>query len=160
MGRSFPPQNCPFAWGIWTPSNSWFVGPTQVYIQVTCQLFQQFFAGLTIISDRPTRHAVASVTVALNSVLRSEEWSKAVNINNIQPSSVVRDLGVYLDSELSMKQHVARTAAACFCHIRRLRQIRRRVGQEVTQQLVLALIMSRLDYCNSVLAGLPMSTLD
>ena len=37
---------------------------------------------------------------------------------------------------------------------RRLRQDRRRVGQEVTQQLVLALIMSRLDYCNSVLAGL------
>ena len=27
------------------------------------------------------------------------------------------------------------------------------VGQEVTQQLVLALMMSRLDYCNSVLAG-------
>ena len=48
----------------------------------------------------------------------------------------------------------------CFYHIRRLRQIRRRVGQEVTQQLVLALIMSRLDYCNSVLAGLPMSTLE
>jgi len=58
-----------------------------------------------------------------------------------------------------MKQHVARTAAACFYHIRRLRQISRRIGQEVTQQLVLALIMSRLDYCNTVLAGLPMSTL-
>ena len=86
--------------------------------------------------------------------------SLQVGTNNIQPSSVVRDLGVYLDSELSMKQHVARTAAACFYHIRRLRQIRRRVGQEVTQQLVLALIMSRLDYCNSVLAGLPMSTLE
>ena len=71
--------------------------------------------------------------------------SLQVGTDNIQPSSVVRDLRVYLDSELSMKQHVARTAAACFYHIRRLRQIRRRVGQEVTQQLVLALIMSRLD---------------
>ena len=36
---------------------------------------------------------------------------------------------------------------------------RKQIGQEVTQQLVLALIMSRLDYCNSVLAGLPTSTL-
>jgi len=45
-------------------------------------------------------------------------------------------------------------------YIRRLRQIRRRVGQEVTQQLVLALLMSMLDYCNSMLAGLPMSTLE
>ena len=58
-----------------------------------------------------------------------------------------------------MKEHVAKIAAACFYHIRRQRQIRRRVGREVTQQLVLALIMSRLDYCNSVLAGLPTSTL-
>ena len=41
----------------------------------------------------------------------------------------------------------------------RLRQVRRRIGQEVTQQLVLALIMSRLDYCNSMLAGLLTSTL-
>jgi len=52
------------------------------------------------------------------------------------------------------------SAAACFYHIRRLRQVHRRIGQEVTQQLVLlALIMSRLDCCNSVLAGLPTSTL-
>ena len=64
-----------------------------------------------------------------------------------------------MDSELTMKKHVAKIAAACFYHIRRLRQVRRRIGQEVTQQLVLALIMSRMDYCNSVLAGLPTSTL-
>ena len=38
----------------------------------------------------------------------------------IQPSSVVRDLGVYMDSELTMKEHVAKIAAACFYHIRRL----------------------------------------
>jgi len=24
------PQNCPFPWGIWTPSNTWSLGPTQV----------------------------------------------------------------------------------------------------------------------------------
>jgi len=73
-------------------------------------------------------------------------------------SSVVWDLGVYMDSEFTMKELVAKIADACFYHIRRLCQVRR-IGQEVTQQLVLALIMSRLDYCNSVLAALPTSTL-
>jgi len=34
-----------------------------------------------------------------------------------------------------------------------------RPHRQVTQQLVLALIISRLDYCNSVLAALPTSTL-
>jgi len=58
-----------------------------------------------------------------------------------------------------LQLHVAKIAAACCYHIRRLHQVHRPVGQEVTQQLVLALIMSRLDYCNSVLAALPMSTL-
>ena len=58
-----------------------------------------------------------------------------------------------------MKQHIAKVAAACFYHIRRLHQIRHRVGQAVTTRLVLATIMSRLDYCSPVLAGLLQHTL-
>ena len=76
----------------------------------------------------------------------------------IQPLTVVRDLGVHSDSQLSMKQHVAKVAASCH-YLRRLRQIRRCVGKEVTIRLVLALVISRLDYCNSLLVGLPQSTL-
>ena len=45
----------------------------------------------------------------------------------IEPAAVVRDLGVLLDSELSMKQHVCKAAAACSSQPRRLRQIRRRI---------------------------------
>jgi len=59
-----------------------------------------------------------------------------------------------------MTQHVAKVASVCCYHIRRLRQIRRRVGQEVTTRLVLAMVTTRLDYCNSLLAGLPQSTLE
>ena len=40
------------------------------------------------------------------------------------------------------------------------RQNRRRVGREVTIWLVLALVMSRLDYCYSRLSGLPASTVN
>jgi len=59
-----------------------------------------------------------------------------------------------------MKQHVNYVARNCFYQPRRLRQIRRYARQDVAmQQLVLAFILSRLDYCNSVLAGLPKSTL-
>ena len=71
----------------------------------------------------------------------------------MQPSVVIRDLGLHLDSELSMKHHVVKVAAICYYHLRRLRQIRR-----VTTRLVLATVISRLDYCNAALAGLRQTT--
>ena len=43
--------------------------------------------------------------------------------------------------------------------MRRLRQIRHYVSREVLKQLATSLVLSRLDYCNSVLVGLPASTL-
>lgn len=92
--------------------------------------------------------------------LRDHELSVRVGPEKITPVRVVRNLGVQLDEELSMRAHVAKVSSACYYHLRRLRQIRRRVGAEVTTQLVLALVMSRLDYCNAVLAGVPQSTLE
>jgi len=82
-----------------------------------------------------------------------------LNSKNPTGTQYTRDLGFHLDSELCMKQHVAKVVKACFYHLRRLRQIRRRVGEEVTTRLVLALVIPRLDYCNSLLlARLPLCT--
>jgi Reverse transcriptase (RNA-dependent DNA polymerase) len=83
-----------------------------------------------------------------------------IGSETVQPASAVRVFGMLFVSKLTMKSHIARTASACFCHLRRLRQIRRRVGEDVAIRLVLALITSRLGYCNSTLAELPKSTLD
>ena len=77
----------------------------------------------------------------------------------ISQVGVVSDLGVYLDDELSMKQHVNRIAATCFFHLHHLRQIRRHIGRDLTVHLIIAFIMTRFDYCNSVLAGLSQTTL-
>jgi len=92
--------------------------------------------------------------------LATQDQSLRISSETIKPTTNVRDLGVLLDSELSMKHHVTKLAAVCHYHLRRLWQIRQRVGMETVTHLVLAMITSRLDYCNSVLAGLPQSTLD
>jgi len=50
-----------------------------------------------------------------------------------------------------MRTHVPRTVSCCFATLRQLRTIRRSVPLPVFQLLVVALVLSRLDYCNSLL---------
>ena len=57
--------------------------------------------------------------------------------------------------DLSMQTHVQRSVAGCFAVLRQLRSIRRDVPSSVYQSLVVALVLSRLDYGNATLAGLP-----
>jgi len=57
-GTPLPPQNCPFPWGIWTPSNTWLPGPTQSSIR-----FSRLCRECDRPTDRPTDHATWSVTV-------------------------------------------------------------------------------------------------
>jgi len=54
-----------------------------------------------------------------------------------------------------MRCHVQKTVASCFAVLRQLRSIRRSVPTFVYQALVVALVLSRLDYGNAVLVGLP-----
>ena len=71
-------------------------------------------------------------------------------------SSSVRDLGVILDSSLSFTEHISSLTRSCFYQLRRLRAIRRSLSPSVFTTVVHAFICSRIDYCNSLLAGLPM----
>ena len=63
------------------------------------------------------------------------------------------------DTELSTCKHVWRVAQTCFFHLCRLHSVCRQLDSEMTAKLDSALVFSRLDYCDTVLAGLPMTTL-
>ena len=74
-------------------------------------------------------------------------------------SPTVKSLGVYLDSTLSMQPHISYLTKTCFYHLRRVAAIQRYLTQEACKKLVISLLLSRLDYCNSLLAGLSASSL-
>ncbi|XP_067281119.1 uncharacterized protein [Pseudorasbora parva] len=73
----------------------------------------------------------------------------------ITPSGSVRNLGVIFDDQLSFKDHISKTARSCRFALHNIRKIRPFLTEHATQLLVQALVISRLDYCNALLAGLP-----
>ena len=79
--------------------------------------------------------------------------------DSVTPVRSVRDLGIYIDSDLSMSTHVMRTITSCFAVMRQIRSIRRSVSQPVLCSLVVSLVMTRLDYGSALLAGLPSNLL-
>ena len=77
----------------------------------------------------------------------------------VEPVDSVRALGVIIDSELSMRVHISKISSTCVFQLRRLRKLRSFIDGASAQRLASAFILSRVDYCNAVHAGLPTSTL-
>ena len=66
-------------------------------------------------------------------------------------NSLWRILGFTLDCHLTMNAHVSNIAWTCYFELRRLASIRRFLTSTATATLVSAFVLSRIDYCNSLL---------
>jgi len=79
------------------------------------------------------------------------------------PTTTVCHLGIIIDAELSMQSYsscVLQSVAVCFAVMLQLRSIRRSVPSSVYQTLVVAFVLTKLDYGNATLAGLPANLLN
>ena len=65
----------------------------------------------------------------------------------------VKNLGFTLDCHLTMNAHVSNISRTCYFELRRLASIRRFLTSTATATLVSAFVLSRIDYCNSLLFG-------
>ncbi len=79
--------------------------------------------------------------------------------STITPSSSIRNLCVIFDDQLPFKDHIAKTARSCWFTLHNIRKIMPFLTQHAAQLLVQAHAISRLDYCNALLAALPSSTI-
>jgi len=73
----------------------------------------------------------------------------------ITPVSSPRNLGSWLDSKLTMAIHISKTCNSAFYYFYNLRRIRKYLSKDNTETLIHAFISSRIDFCNSLLYGLP-----
>lgn len=78
----------------------------------------------------------------------------------IQPSLTVRDLGVVLDSELSLSPHINQLVSRCFFQLRRIKSCVKALPTEVAKAVVNSFVVTRVDYCNALLAGAAVYKLD
>ncbi len=79
--------------------------------------------------------------------------------STITPSKTARNLGVMIDGQLTFSDHIAKTAWSCRFDLFNIKKIRPFLSEHASQLLVQALVLSRLDYCNALLAGLPASSI-
>ena len=74
---------------------------------------------------------------------------------SISPSKSVKSLGVFMDRDLSMNSHISKMLQAGFSALRQIRSIKKCFSYESLRTLAVALILSRIDYCDTLLAELP-----
>ena len=79
--------------------------------------------------------------------------------SNVPVSKSARNLGVVIDSNLSMKDHVSSVIRGVNFELRRISSIRSYLTTEATKTLISAFVLSRLDYCNSLYVNCPAETL-
>ena len=82
-----------------------------------------------------------------------EEEALTVGGQSITPMVKVRDLGVFIDKELTMEAHVSNTVRGCMYQLRQLRSVKRSLALDSRRALATAFVASRIDYCNGVLYG-------
>ena len=78
----------------------------------------------------------------------------------IAPLRCVTLLWVHIDEEFSVVANIGKIVSSRFFHLCQLKAIRRCLQTDSAKSLVNALIFSRLDYCNSIYAGLLQTQLD
>jgi hypothetical protein len=73
----------------------------------------------------------------------------------IHPSPSVKNLGAVFDSHMKMDNHVTQLSRSLNFQIRNLSRIRRFVDVNSCHNAIRSLVLSRLDYCNALLNGIP-----
>ena len=76
-------------------------------------------------------------------------------VSHISTSKSCKSLGVMFDHHMSMDVQIKNVCHSALFHIRNVSGIHHLPPMSVAAQLMHSLITSRLDYCNSILYGLP-----
>ena len=125
------------------------------YVQ-SCMSDVKAWASANMLKLNENKTELMLVTSKRSEHLHSLPNSITMGKAQIPLEQSVNNLGFTLDCHLTMNAHVSNIARTFYFELRRLASIRRFLRNTATATLVSALILSRIDYCNSLLLFLLM----
>ena len=87
-------------------------------------------------------------------------FSLLISCNKISPTDKVRNLGVIFASGFTFSAQVNSIRKSCFYYIPDFARIRRHLCKSTAITLANALVISRFDYCNSLLSSISVKDLN
>ena len=93
--------------------------------------------------------------------LKIMDSNPVINIGNasIHFGKTVKNLGVMMDCNLNMTHQMKAVTKSMYYHMRGIRHVRHYLDDDTCKKAVVALVTSRLDYANALLAGVSESGL-
>ena len=86
---------------------------------------------------------------------RPSVTSIQVGEETISHQSTVQNLGVIFDQTMSFNDQISKICKSSHYHLRNIGKIRKYLDESSTETLIHAFVTSKLDYCNTLLNGLP-----
>ena len=85
--------------------------------------------------------------------------AKCKTVDKVSAVCNVRNLGTWFDNHLSMKTAINKTCKSGLYHLHNIGRIKRFLSFEYKESIVQAIVMLRIDYCNSLLYGVAVTNL-
>ena len=100
------------------------------------------------------------LTGRAGSLSKLERSSIHIGDSDIKFSNKVRNLGIHFDSDLASSSHVNALIRTMYLELRKIGKIRHLINTDCATLLVSSLVLSKLNHCNPLLAGLPSEELN
>ena len=98
-----------------------------------------------------------AILIATQRTSLSHVLPPTLNINGIPNKfkKSLRNLGIIFDNSFSFHQNIMNTCRAAYMELRQISSIRNFLSVDTTKTLMCSLVLSKFDYCNSLLSGSP-----
>ena len=143
-----------------------YADDTQIYIRIT-NIAETKAKIVSLMSDIKTwmgrkklklnegKTEILLVAGNLRSDVAGDFGTLSVGNSTLAPADMVQNLGVIFDPELSFRKQIDAVIRNCNYQIRNIYAIRKYLDRKCLHSLVYSLVISRIDYCNSLYIGLP-----